>query len=117
MTVGRRLITSQKTSAILVFPLGRKKLSFKPLWLVLVNAPQPRRRKAFISAPSVMTSRVVGAACCPTVKDPWPWLKVFLVGGWVAAKDRGSILASQPEAPGSILGVSKNFSLDVADIY
>ena len=30
---------------------------------------------------------------------------------------RGSILASHPSAPSSILGVPKNFSLDVAEIY
>ena len=34
-----------------------------------------------------------------------------------AALHRGSILASHPAAPGSILGVPKNFSIDVAEIY
>ena len=32
-------------------------------------------------------------------------------------KHRGSILASYPVAPGSILSLPKNFSLDVAEIY
>ena len=35
----------------------------------------------------------------------------------MAAEDRGSIAASNPAAPGSILGVPKNFSLNVAKIY
>ena len=30
---------------------------------------------------------------------------------------RGSILATHPAAPGLILGILKNFSLDVAEIY
>ena len=38
-------------------------------------------------------------------------------GGGGAAKHRCSILASHPAAADSILGVSKNFSLDVAEIY
>ena len=38
-------------------------------------------------------------------------------GGWVgSAWHRGSILASHPAAPSSILPVAKNFSLDVAEI-
>ena len=36
--------------------------------------------------------------------------------GW-ATSHRGSILASHPAAPGSILGVPKNFSLNFAEIY
>ena len=35
----------------------------------------------------------------------------------MAAEDRGSIAASNPAAPGSILGVPKNFSLAAADIF
>ena len=39
-------------------------------------------------------------------------------GGWVgSAWHRGSILASHPAAPRSILPVAKNFSLGVAEIY
>ena len=34
-----------------------------------------------------------------------------------AEKLRGRIIASRPAAPGSNLGASKNFSLDVAEIY
>ena len=34
-----------------------------------------------------------------------------------AALLSGSILASHPAAMGSILGISKNFSLDLAEIY
>ena len=34
-----------------------------------------------------------------------------------AAKHRSSILADHPAAPGLILGVPKNFSLDVVEIY
>ena len=34
-----------------------------------------------------------------------------------AEKHRGRITASQPAAPGSNLGASKNFSLDVAEFY
>ena len=41
--------------------------------------------------------------------------QIFL--GWGAANHRGSGLASNPAAPGSILGIPKNFSLDVAEIY
>ena len=36
---------------------------------------------------------------------------------WVAAYHKRRILVSLPEASGLILGVSKNFSLDVAEIY
>ena len=35
----------------------------------------------------------------------------------MAALHRGNILASHPAALGSILGIVKNFSLDVAEIY
>ena len=34
-----------------------------------------------------------------------------------AAQQKGSILASDPVAPGSILGIPKNFSLAIAKIY
>ena len=34
-----------------------------------------------------------------------------------AAQHRGSILASHPGAPGSIHSITKNFSIDVAEIY
>ena len=43
------------------------------------------------------------------------WNKFYFVGR--AALHRGSILASHPAALGSLLGISKNFSLDVAEIY
>ena len=33
------------------------------------------------------------------------------------AKAEGGILASHPAVPGLILGIAKNFSLDVAEIY
>ena len=37
--------------------------------------------------------------------------------GWGAALHRETIPASHPAAPGSILNIPNNFSLDVADIY
>ena len=36
---------------------------------------------------------------------------------WGSRKAQMDSLASHPMAPGSILGVPKNFSLDVAEIY
>ena len=39
------------------------------------------------------------------------------VTSWRAAQHRDSILASHPATQGSILGVPKNFSLVVAEIY
>ena len=43
-------------------------------------------------------------------------IKIFSVAG-AAAKHRGRILTPHPVVMGSILGISKNFSLDVAEIY
>ena len=37
--------------------------------------------------------------------------------GGGAAEQRGFILASHPAVSGSLLGGTKNFSLDVAEIY
>ena len=48
-------------------------------------------------------------------KDPSLLFKyIALTRG--AAQDRGSMLASNPAAPGSIIAVSLNFSHDVAEL-
>ena len=44
-------------------------------------------------------------------------IRKIVPGRGMAAQHRGSILASQPAAPSSILSVPKDFSLDVAETY
>ena len=52
--------------------------------------------------------------CWPRLLDNL-WYEEMVGGGRIS--QMGGILAWHPAAPGSILGIFKNFSLDVAEIY